>query len=184
MFPFPHLKYAPIAHIDDDLNAFIEYFLAINEAIDAVLDPNIGNMGSCPFQVDLWIIPKNVESAVTAANAIDENKDVDEDDDDDDDEVGIDVIGNIEHRLKRAKWEYKACPMERGKGKDSAKGGALKRVFQQNLQRIINNERDKRIVIYIDRRNPKYVVTEEKCDEYISKMVQQHDHSEAAKMKR
>merc|ERR1712087_855190 len=146
MFPFPHLKYAPIAYIDDDVNAFVRYFLAMNQAIDSVVE----SMPSCPFQVDLWIIPRNVESAVMGCD--EKEEDDDDDEEDDDEEVGIDVIGNIEHRLKSGKWSYKKVAVERGKDLDAR----LKRTIAEGLSAILDGKRHKRLVILIDRRNPKH----------------------------
>eukprot|EP01083_Nonionella_stella_P296730 1007924_1 len=143
-----------ISVFDDNINEYIEYFIAMNEAIQTLATKNI-----VPFQVDMWIIPANVESAIGRAD--DDGKDIDSGDEEDDtefEEIGADKIGNLDYRLKTNKFKYESV-MNQHKEK-------IKRNFAQQLESFISG-RSQRIIIYIDRRNPKYVISENKCADYI-----------------
>merc|ERR1712228_251543 len=88
-----------------------------------------------------------------------------EDDPDEIDEVGVDTIGNIEYRLKENKFKYEKQSNDHKASKNNKE--KVKRIFVQQIELAMNERRNQRIIVYVDRRNPEYVISEDQCKQYI-----------------
>ena len=165
---FRPINFNKIVLIDDDLSAYYEYLVAILQVI-AVLKGQPYHQ-HCPFQLDLWIIPRNVKNVVYDGGGLDSGDEDDGDDPEDDekkeahpedggngqDDVDKDCIGDLEERLKGMGWKYTKCEHPDSDGAD-AKQLTLKRKMEHQLRTLLADRRKQRIIVYIDRRNPKRV---------------------------
>eukprot|EP01083_Nonionella_stella_P144044 448949_1 len=97
-------------------------------------------------------MPRNVISSVVT-----DNKEEEEEEDDDEEEIGVDCIANIEHRLDANKV-------------NNAQKEKTKRIFVRHIEQALNERRmrNKRLMIYVDRRNPAYVIGKDECDAYVA----------------
>uniref|UniRef100_A0A7S0TEF2 Uncharacterized protein n=1 Tax=Elphidium margaritaceum TaxID=933848 RepID=A0A7S0TEF2_9EUKA len=136
------------ALVDDDLNEFADYYIAMHGAIESLIKG--ANKGLVPCQIDFWVIPKNV----TSSEAFDDDVDPEDEEDaksggggggDDGEDIGIDCIGNLEHRLRSNGYTYTKSDMDLEHAK---------RLFAQGIDRQVNGARNQRIMVYLDRRNP------------------------------
>eukprot|EP00486_Rosalina_sp_Unknown_P008338 CAMPEP_0201579908 /NCGR_PEP_ID=MMETSP0190_2-20130828/27799_1 /ASSEMBLY_ACC=CAM_ASM_000263 /TAXON_ID=37353 /ORGANISM="Rosalina sp." /LENGTH=559 /DNA_ID=CAMNT_0048015013 /DNA_START=33 /DNA_END=1712 /DNA_ORIENTATION=+ len=134
----------PMSFVDDDINKFVEYYSAMADAINIMLNENENQMAPC--QIDLWVIPKNSVSNLDD----DGDSDGEEEEAGDGDQGNIDMIGNLEYRLKEDKDSFS---YEKFEDIDLA-GTRLSRFLSQHIVAKINNQRSQRLIIYVDRRDP------------------------------
>eukprot|EP01083_Nonionella_stella_P179615 638186_1 len=132
----------PIFKIKDSLYEYIECTLIMSNMIhDITCDYKQ------PMQIDLWIIPKQIQSAM---NTLQDDSDSDSDDDsDDEDDIETDCfIMNLRERLKLGNVEY-----------DAFKGSLRDKDIQQQLREVLlhkitqNKTSNPRLVCIIDRRD-------------------------------
>eukprot|EP01084_Bolivina_argentea_P056005 102558_1 len=133
------LKIGP-RHIDykinDSITMYARYFLALLISVNYIVK---NPMTSLPCQIDMWVMPRAIKQATQ-----DDDDDSDDgfSDGDDEKEVGID---NLEGRLEFA---------DRLQTSDITSNAtmALSRTFYETFERVIRNERSKRMVMILDRR--------------------------------
>jgi len=65
----------------------------------------------------------------------------------------------LEYRLKSAGWTYEKIVIK--------KMDRLDRAFRTQLVTMLEDRRNQRVLVYVDRRNPAHVVSEEECQQYI-----------------
>ena len=152
---FHPIDFSKIVIFEDDVTKYIQYFIAMNHAVETLSLNNGVTYQFCPFHLDLWIIPRKVVNA--AASATDE-----EDDDEKKADVFVDNIGNIENRLKERKWTYKRLkhPVRQKNDPVGVPGLRLKDVFLEGFKTMLGDsnpengiKRNQRVIVFVDRRN-------------------------------
>eukprot|EP01084_Bolivina_argentea_P049180 90484_1 len=134
---FPRISFnKPFFLINDDINKFAEYFIAMNECVNEFAESNI-----FPFQIDMLIIPKKVEKDKQWDS--DTSSDAETDCDNE-----KDVFENIQQRLMKHKYKYNKTQIYNN---DIP---FIKRVLHRLIrQRISLQTSNQRIIVYINRRN-------------------------------
>ena len=154
----PEIAFNTLTFIDDDINQFADYYVSMCEAIDIMLKEKENRI--TPFQIDMWVIPKNVLH-------VEEYEDKKENDDRI--KFNIDMIGNLEYRLKKDSDSFE---FEKFDGMELTPA-KLSRFFSQQIVAKLDNKRYQRIIIYIDRRDPKQ--TEQMKGKYFKSNYGQND---------
>ena len=177
--------------INDYLHCYIEYVLAVQAIIG-----NLIKKEYCPLQIDLVVIGKHHQHEEDTnehqqkVNISSSDSD-DEEDDDDDDDVKVNVSPraknvvnpwpeDIEGLLKKWKINYE-------KHEGSMSGGDWKnikisRFIQKSMEKVLENKRNQRIILLIDRRSgtenimiyqlPKHnAIRRDYCEEALSHMT-------------
>lgn len=164
---FRPINFTKIDLIDDDIAAYYEYLVAILQVIAVLKNENYQH---CPFQLDLWIIPRNVRNVMYDHDGHDDEDPDDDDPDDDEKKEGDpndwdkDHIGDLEQKMDGMKWKYTKCQHPDLEEEDAAepKQKRLRRNMAEGLRKLLDQRRNQRVIVYIDRRKPKGAANDNK----------------------
>eukprot|EP01084_Bolivina_argentea_P076249 138172_1 len=165
----------PLDFINDDINQYAEIIIETIKFIHQSLNKK-GNHSIVskipPFQIDLWIIPNDINTINDISDDEDDDTDDEEDEDDDDDISDTDAdeskishadLGNIEQRLKTRMGSHNRAFLQ----DDFSVGkNGISRAFDRKFglmiegrQKATNNNDElvyphkERVCVIIDRRN-------------------------------